>query len=228
MTGWAEFLIAGLIFMASHAVPANPRIKGRIVALLGPRGWVWGFSLLSTGLLFWVIFAAGRAPFVELWPQAGWMRWLLNIAMPLAVVLGTFGVAAPNPFAFEGRADGFDPDRPGIAGVVRQPLLWALILWSGAHLIANGDLSHAILFGVFLAFSLMGMRAMEARKRRLWGEAEWARLAANTSDWPFQALIAGRWRPRRGPSLMRLGLAVVLWAGIFHLHAPVIGFSPLP
>ena len=226
--GWIEFIVAGLVFMASHLIPANPRIKGLFVAVLGPRGWVWGFSLISVGLLFWVIFAAGRAPFVELWPQAGWMRWAVNIVMPLAVALGCFGVAAPNPFAFEGRAAGFDPAHPGIAGVVRQPLLWALILWSGAHLLANGDLAHGVLFGTFLIFSLTGMRAMEARRARLWGAAEFERLAARTSAWPLQALIAGRWRPGSPPGLIRAALALLIWAALWHLHAPVIGVTPAP
>ncbi|MBD3787440.1 MAG: NnrU family protein [Sphingomonadales bacterium] len=226
--GWIEFIVAGLAFMASHLIPANPRIKGLFVAVLGPRGWIWGFSLISVGLLFWVIFAAGRAPFIELWPQAGWMRWAVNLAMPVAITLGTFGVAAPNPFAFEGRATGFDPARPGIAGVVRQPLLWALILWSGAHLLANGDLAHAVLFGTFLIFSLMGLRAMEARRARLWGAAEFDRLAARTSAWPLQALIMGRWRPGSPPDLIRTVLAMLIWAALWHLHAPVIGVTPAP
>jgi uncharacterized membrane protein len=96
------------------------------------------------------------------------------------------------------------------------------------HLLVNGDLAHAILFGAFAVFAFAGLRAMEARKRRNWGMAEFDRLAARTSDWPFQALIAGRWRPQTGPSLARLALAVVIWAALLHLHGPVIGVSPLP
>lgn len=226
--GWFEFIAAFAVFMGIHAVPSRPGLKAALVAGLGARGYAVVFSLVSTGLLAWLIVAAGRAPYVELWPQAGWMRWLVNGVMPLAVVLASYGVAAPNPFAFEGRADDFDPDHPGIAGVVRQPLLWALGLWGGVHLLVNGDLAHAILFGAFAVFAFAGLRAMEARKRRNWGMAEFDRLAARTSDWPFQALIAGRWRPQTGPSLARLALAVVIWAALLHLHSPVIGVSPLP
>lgn len=226
--GWIEFIVAGVAFMASHLIPGNPRIKGAFIAALGRRGWAIAFSLISVALLFWVIFAAGRAPYVELWPQQIWMRWAVNLVMPVAILLGAQGVAAPNPFAFEGRATGFDPDHPGIAGVVRQPLLWALTLWSGAHLLANGDLAHAVLFGAFLIFSVAGMRAMEARHRRNWGAAEFERLAARTSAWPFQALITGRWRPATGPGLIRTALAVLIWAALWHLHTPVIGVTPLP
>ena len=228
MTGWFEFILAGGVFMGSHAIPSRPRLKAALIAALGRRGYGIAFGLLSTALLFWVIFAAGRAPFVPLWDQAGWMRWMVNLVMPVAIGLGSFGIGAPNPFAFEGRATGFDPAHPGIAGLTRQPLLWALALWSGVHLIANGDLAHAILFGTFLAFSLLGMRAMEARLRRNLGAAEFDRLAAHTGIVPFAALLTGRWRPSRGPSLLRLGIAVLAWAAIWHLHAPVIGVTPTP
>lgn len=228
MAGWGEFAAAGLAFMASHAIPALPRLKAWLVARLGARGYGIAFGLLALVLLFWLIYAAGRAPFVQLWPQAGWMRWLVNLSMPVVIALSAFGIAAPNPFAFEGLAKGYTPARPGIAGLTRQPLLWALALWSAVHLLANGDLAHAILFGGFLAFSLLGMRAMEARLRRNWGAAEFDRLAAQTSLLPLATLISGRWRPQGAPSWRRLGLAALAWAVLWYGHAPVIGVSPAP
>ncbi len=233
MGGWGEFILAGLVFMSTHAIPATPRLKRFLVAALGSRGYALGFSLLSTGLLFWVIFAAGRAPHVALWPQPGWTRWAVNLVLPLVIALAAFGIAAPNPFAFEGRATGYDPAHPGIAGLTRQPLLWGLALWAGVHLLANGSLSHALVFGTFLVFSLVGMRMMEARLRRNWGGPQFDQLAARTSLLPFAALLSGRWRPVASRSewhhsLRRLGIAIIAWALIWYLHAPVIGVSPAP
>ena len=66
-------------------------------------------SALSLGLLYWLIVAAGRAPYAELWPQEPWMRWLVNLAMPLAVLAAATG---------------------GMAG-----LMAAFTLWAGAHLL---------------------------------------------------------------------------------------------
>lgn len=226
--GWIEFILALTVFMASHRIPAMGGLKTRLEGIFGPRGYVIGFSLVSTALLFWVIFAAGRAPYVALWDQLPWHRWAVNIAMPVVVALSVFGVAAPNPFAFEGRAEGFDPDRPGIVGVTRQPLLWALALWSGTHLLANGDLAHVILFGLFLAFSLVGMGIVERRRRASMGAASWAEATRRTGFLPLAAMIHGRWRPAGPPPLARLGLWALSWAGLWYLHAPVIGVSPLP
>lgn len=129
MVGWLEFLLAFVAFMAAHVVPV--RLKGPLVALVGHRIYVAGFSLLSLGLLYWLIVAAGRAPHIEIWPQEGWSRWLVNIAMPIAFLAGATG---------------------GMAGI-----LTGFILWAGTHLIANGDLAHLILFGLMLAYALAGL-----------------------------------------------------------------------
>lgn len=178
--------------------------------------------------MIWVIVAAGRAPYVGLWDQSLWHRWAVNIVMPLALALIVSGTAAPNPFAFEGCAVGFDPPRPGVAGLTRQPLLWGLALWSGAHLLANGDLAHGLLFGSFVVFSLLGMGLVERRRARAMGTVEWQRLSAQTGLFPFAALLTGRWRPAEGPPFRLILLWLAVWVGLWLLHAPVIGVSPAP
>ncbi|WBU52722.1 NnrU family protein [Paracoccus sp. SCSIO 75233] len=226
MSGWAEFIAAFIAFLAAHIIPMHPKLKAAITSALGRRGYIVLFSLLSLGLLYWLLMAAGRAPYVEIWPQAVWQRWLVNIAMPVAILLTVFAVGAKNPFAFGGHAEGFDPERPGIVGLTRHPLMWAFAIWAGAHLLANGDLAHVLLFGPLLAFALSGVFAAERRARRALPDFD--RLAAHSSLWPGAALLSGHWRPRRWPSLIRLLIAAVIWAALLHLHPAVIGVSPLP
>lgn len=225
---WGELLAAMALFLASHRIPALFGLKARIVGTIGQKGYIAAFSIASLALLWWLISAASRAPFVPIWDQQIWHRWAVNIAMPMAILLTTFGTAAPNPFAFEGRASGFNPAHPGIAGLTRQPLLWALALWSGAHLLANGDLAHVILFAPFLLLALLGMPMVEARRRRQMGPAEWMAQTAHTGLIPFAALIMGRWRPTALPTLWRLVLAGAVWAAVWHLHPLVIGMWPGP
>ncbi len=226
MTGWTEFILAFIAFLAAHLIPMRPALKSPLIAGLGKPGYIAAFSILSLGLLYWLLMAAGRAPFVEIWPQAVWQRWLVNLAMPAAILLVALAVGMRNPFSFGGRTEGFDPDRPGIIGLTRHPLMWAFAIWAGAHLLANGDLAHVLLFGVLLAFALSGIWGAEARARRALPDFD--RLAARTSLWPGAALLTGRWRPRGWPSLPRLLVAGLIWAGLLHLHAPLIGLSPLP
>ncbi|MDT8855430.1 NnrU family protein [Paracoccaceae bacterium Fryx2] len=228
MAGWGMFGLAFAVFLLSHAIPTRPAVKARLKAVAGPRGYLFLYSAVSLAVLAWLIVAAARAPFVPLWDPATWHRWAANLAMPLAIALATLSVGVPNPLSFGGPAAGFRPDRPGIIGLTRHPLLWALALWAGAHLLANGDLAHVLLFGSFTGFALLGMAIIDRRNRRLMGAAEWARLAQATAVLPLAALLSGRWRPVRGPSAPRLLLAVAIWAALILAHPWVIGLSPLP
>jgi uncharacterized membrane protein len=167
---WAEFSIALAAFLGSHVIPA--RFRAPLIARFGKRAYVIGYSILSLALLYWLIVASGRAPYVELWPQEPWMRWLVNLAMPVAVLAAAVA---------------------GMAG-----LMAGFALWAGAHLVANGDLAHGILFGLMLIYALFGLGICLRRGVAL-------RLA-----WP------------------RLLAAAVIWAALFHLHPLVIGVSPLP
>lgn len=225
---WIELLAAMALFLASHRIPALFGLKARIIAVIGQKGYVVAFSIASLALLWWLISAAARAPFVTVWDQQPWHRWAVNIAMPLAIGLTVFGTAAANPFAFEGRAAGFTPNRPGIAGLTRQPLLWALALWSGAHLLANGDVAHVIVFASFLLLAIVGMPMVEARRRRQMGTEQWARLTAHTGLIPFAALLRGHWKPQSPPNLWRLAAALITWAALWHLHPALIGVWPGP
>lgn len=132
MDGWGEYLAAWAAFLGAHVIPAMPRIRARLVAHLGRRVYLAGFSLLSLGLLYWLILAAGRAPYVPLWEAGGWSRWLVNLAMPLAILSGVMAA--------------------GLSGLVL-----GFAIWAGAHLVANGDLAHAGFFGGMLVFALLGL-----------------------------------------------------------------------
>jgi uncharacterized membrane protein len=229
MSSWVEFATALVVFFASHAVPTRPAVKGRLVAVLGSAGFTLAYSVLSTAVLAWLIVAAGRAPYVQLWLPAAWQAWGPALAMPLACLLLAHAIGQPNPLSFGGaRPERFDPERPGIAGVARHPLLLALALWAGAHLLPNGDLAHGLLFGLFLGFSLLGMALIDRRKRRQMGEADWSRLAARTSLWPLAALITGRWHPTLAPDFPRLIAAAALYGALLWLHPPLIGVSAWP
>jgi uncharacterized membrane protein len=227
---WAELAAAGIAFLASHLLPARPRLRAALCALAGERVYVAVYALVSLVLLGWLIAAAGRAPFVEVWEFAPWQMWVPNIAMPVACLLAAFGIGADNPFSFGGRnAQAFDPAHPGIAGVTRHPLLLAIVLWAASHVVPNGDLAHVLLFGTFALAGIMGMLAIDRRTQRAMGPEQWQRLAARTSLLPCAALIGGRWRPDlRRLSWRRVAIAVLLYGGLLALHQPVIGVSPQP
>jgi uncharacterized membrane protein len=222
--------IALTLFFASHIIPARPTVRAALQAHLGERAYLMAYSAVSVVLIGWLVVAAGRAPSVVLWHVSPWQLWLPNLVMPFVCLLLAFGVGAANPLSILGDAGKpFDPHRPGMARIIRHPVLWAVTLWAIAHAIPNGDLAHVLLFGLFAAFGCAGMVLVDARKRRVLGAAEWQRLARRTSLLPFAAFVRERRRPGLGEiDVVRLAVAIALYLAFLLAHAPVIGVSPFP
>ncbi|SDY80100.1 NnrU family protein [Citreimonas salinaria] len=228
MTGWTEYALALTLFVASHFVPRLWGLRERLIGAAGRRAYFALYGLLSLALLVWVIAAAGRAPYVELWPQAPWTRWAPVLAMPVAVVLVTCGAGIRQPFTLGGRKTALDPEAPGFAAVTRHPLFLALALWAGAHLLPNGDLAHVILFGSFTLMAVAAIPAFDARARRMLGPQAEEFFAATAILSP-KPLADRRWlRANARELILRAGLGLAVWLGLMHLHEPVIGASPFP
>ena len=175
--GWAGFAAVFAGFFLTHSVPVRPGVKARLVGLLGRRGFGLAYSALSLAMLVVLIRAAGAAPHLPLWYQAGWHRHVAHAGMLAVCLILAFSIARPNPFSFGGaRNDNFDPRRAGIVRWTRHPILLALALWAGVHLLPNGDLAHVILFGVLGGFAVAGQALIDRRKRRELGPSCWAAL----------------------------------------------------
>jgi len=219
MSGWGEFTAALTLFLLSHVIPVRPPVRPLLVRVFGLRGYLVGYSVISILLLFWLIVAASRAPYVQVIPPFEVLRWAPLVAMPIAILLAVQGMAIANPLSFGGTdKHPFDPNRPGILVLTRHPVLLAIILWAGAHLLANGDLAHVVLFGLFGLFPFISMLLIDRRKKRLLG-AEWQILARNTAFLSWHVFRPGLW-PLLGSAVLFLVLLL--------LHQPIIGVSPLP
>lgn len=220
---WIEFAAAFAVFFVTHAVPVRPPVRAALIVRLGRRGFTLVYSALSLAALAWVIGAAGRAPFVPLWPRAAWQSLVPIAAMLPACLILACALGRPNPFSFGGSAaQSFDLARPGVVRLSRHPFLLVLAIWALAHLVPNGDLAHVLLFGSFGVFALLGQRMIDRRKRRDLGD-DWQRLEAARQAAPL----------RPGASAAtgaagRLALAVALYLGLILLHPLLFGVSPWP
>lgn len=214
MAGWGEYAGAWAIFLLSHALPVRPPLRPRLDAWLGPRGFLIGYSALSVAVLAWLIAAAGRAPVISLWPEPPAAGWIVLAAMAAAVAILVFGLGRPNPLSFGGTSAAFDPDRPGLPGRIRHPVLAAILIWSVAHLAVNGALAHVLLFSGFAAFALLGGQMIDRRRRRTMGAAAWQELVARMRAAPVTP------GPRAG---LRVALTVALVAALLVLHPWIAG-----
>lgn len=90
-------------------------------------------------------------------------------------------------------------------------------------MVPNGDLAHVLLFGIFAAFAVLGMRIVDRRKRCDMGVARWETLQQAVKSGPFVP------RPTSfSQTALRFGAAVILYVTLLVLHPMVIGVSPLP
>ena len=221
-----EFALALIAFLAAHLIPASPALRARLIAAMGRGAYLAVYSVLSIGLLAWLVVAAARADTIPLWNPAPWQWWLPLVAMPLAIFFLVAGLLAPNPLSISFRS-GSEPG--AIVGITRHPVLWGFLIWAMAHIPPNGDLVSLILFGGMAAFSLLGFILLDVKARRRLGRERWSRLSGATSVVPFAASASGRGRLRTDRSLVLAGLAATalyLWF-LLYGHRLLIGRDPL-
>lgn len=220
---WAGFAAVFAAFFLTHSIPLRPAVKARLTARVGARSFGILYGLLSLAMLALLIRAAGRAPYLELWAQMPWHRHVVHLGMLAVCVILAFSIGRPNPLSFGGaRNESFDPARPGIVGWVRHPILLALALWAGLHVLPNGDLAHVILFGVLGVFAVAGGRLIDRRKQRALGHDRWLAMQQAIATAP-------RFGTTTAPAaiLIRLCLGVALYVLLLWAHPAVIGVPAL-
>lgn len=170
---WIEFFAAFATFFGSHSLPLRPTIRAGLTKILGRAYFLVAYSGVSLVTLYWLMSAASRAPYLELWPYASWQNYVPIIAMVASAACLAFSLFRPNPFSFGGTNNSqFFPSHPGIVRWFRHPLLAALFIWAIAHLVPNGNLAHLLVFGSFALFSLLGMYLIDFRRKRELGDTK--------------------------------------------------------
>lgn len=67
LSGWAEFMLALGVFMASPFLPRVCGMRETLIGKIGRRSYFAGYGIVSLVVLVWLIGSASRAPYVELW-----------------------------------------------------------------------------------------------------------------------------------------------------------------
>jgi uncharacterized membrane protein len=218
----SHLALACLAFFCLHVVPSTP-LRAALVGWIGEKPYLGLFSLASLGGIVWMVLAFKAAPLTPLWPG---IRHLPSAVMPFALILLVAGVMTPNPSAV-GAARLLERDEParGILRITRHPVMWGIMLWAGAHLLARGELKSTLFFGSFLLLAAAGTVLLDLRKAQL-GEV-WTRYARMTSNLPFLAIAQGRNRLAwRELGVLKIVIALLLYAVIFHFHAGLFGVRP--
>jgi uncharacterized membrane protein len=223
-----EFIVAIGAFLLAHVVPPMPPVRRFLIGLAGRRAYLFCYSLTSLVLIGWVIFAARRAPHVELWPPEPWQALVPLAVMPFAAWLFVAGFAEPNPLSISVRSNA-EPALGPVAAITRHPVLWGFLLWGASHIPPNGDVVSVILFAFVSSLAIAGFFILDLRARHRLGPDQWRLLSRATSIMPFAALMAGRARIRSWrPLILAAAAAIALYAWfILQGHQLLIGIDPL-
>ena len=222
-----SLLLAALAFIGIHIGVSGTMLRDRLVAAIGLRGYMVGFSIGSVAALVWLIFAYNGAPYRPTWGMLEWWKPVQIALMLPAFLLVVLGLSTPNPTSVAQEALAGHPAR-GVVRITRHPFLVGVAIWALVHLVGNGDWASLAFFGAMAVVALAGTVSIDGKRRRALGAA-WDGFASQTSIAPFAAILRRRnrlamaeigwWRPLAG---------VVAFALMLGGHAHIVGVSPWP
>ena len=228
-----NLLAAALFFVLLHLLVSGTRVRDALTGRIGQGPYMGLFSLASIGGLAWLGFAFAHSR-AEPWNSAYWnltpvTRHIQLGLQLLAMLLIVPGLTTPNPTSVrqEGALDRPDVVK-GMLRITRHPFLWGVAIWAAGHLLVNGDRASIVLFGAMLLLALFGTSSIDAKRKRALG-ATWDGFAAQTSNVPFAAILAGKQKLSLGEiGWWRIALAVAIWAALLFGHPYAFGVSALP
>ena len=184
-------LIAGLVvFLGIHLLPTIPSLRRGLIKRLGESRYKGAFSLASVAGLVLIVVGYRSAPVdVRLFAPSSAAQAVAPFAVTLAFIL----FAAGNM-------------RGHLRHALKHPMLLGLLIFSGVHLLANGDLRGTVLFGALLAYAVIDLISAISRNA-------------------VKSFV-----PRRKFDIMAVTGGVVLAVGVMILHrmffgVPVVAFG---
>src|SRR5947207_10330148 len=166
-------VVATAAFLVTHLVSGTP-LRVKLVGSLGEWPYRGVYSAVAFITLGWMIWAYAGAPRETLWAGP---RLLPVVVMPFAFILIACGYFRnPTMVGADALLKSEDPAR-GMIRITRHPIMWGLMLWAAAHILARGELKALVFFSSFLVLGAIGTLAMDRRKR---ANPDWARFAAAT------------------------------------------------
>ena len=144
------WLLIGLfVFLGIHSVRMiAPDWREAKISTIGLGKWMCVYSLVSTASIVLIIWGYGKAweNNSVLYAPPDWGRHSAWMLMAMAFVLMTFNMRSSR-----------------LAPLIKHPFLLSVILWSVAHLLANGDVASVVLFGSFLVWALINRISVSKR-----------------------------------------------------------------
>jgi uncharacterized membrane protein len=132
-------LILGLVIFLGVHLTRVVGIRNVAVSVIGEALFAVFYSILSVIGFVLIIYGHILAhPSEIVWYPPDWSRTVALIAVPISLVLIVATYVPCHIRAF-----------------FRHPMTFGVFLWSGSHLLANGELASVVLFGSFFVWSAL-------------------------------------------------------------------------
>ena len=179
--------VSGLVlFFALHFATATPSVRQRLALMAGANVWRAFVALGSLGAVILICIGWRYAPNTLMFAPSPFAikaaPGLLTVALVLFVIGG-------------GNLRGHIKHR------LHHPMLVGTILWSGTHLLANGEVRTTLLFGSFLVFSIYALTSLLLAGKRATFKPAW------------------KW------DVIGLGIGLFTTIGIMHSHKLLFGVA---
>jgi uncharacterized membrane protein len=215
MSPLETLLLANVLFVGGHFLMSHP-LRAPMVSVLGERGFLGVYSLVSLALLAWVghVFPQAQSTWMA-WPSSD-LLWIVASVLTIVALALLLGSLRGNPalpqtdplVAASARA-------VGVYAVTRHPMMWAFALWALSHILVWPSPRSLVTAGAMGVLALVGAYLQDGKKRGLMGHA-WRAWEAKTSYWPrlsgFARIGIGLWLA-----------AIVVWLGATWLHVWLAG-----
>lgn len=139
-------IIGTVVFFLIHLLPSFVSKRQSLINSYGEPAYKGVFSLLAAIGLGLIVVGKIKADFIGLWVLPGWTRYLTISFLLISFILLPAAYLPNN-----------------IKRFTPHPMLWAVVLWSVGHLMANGDLASLILFAGFIVFALFNIKSANIR-----------------------------------------------------------------
>ena len=181
------FTLGLILFFSIHMLPFYPEYRAQLIEKLdndtidAEGMYKIIFSVISLVGLIFVGIGKGSIEFIGLWDTPEFFRYCTVILILMSFIL-MVSAYTPN----------------NIKRYVPHPMLTGVIIWGVTHMLVNGDIISLILFGSFVAYSVMAINLISKRDQDKGSEQDAQESIPVVKD----AIVVG---------VAMLGFLLVLW-----------------
>jgi uncharacterized membrane protein len=227
MSALLTVVVLVVLFAGSHVGLASERVRSRLVAGLGERGFFVLYSVIAVALYALLVnryavhrFDGPPGPALAAVPL---LRWPLMVLATSGITLAGAGIVA-YPRLPSALFDQLVRTPYGIERVSRHPFFAGFALFAIAHMLLVTHLVSSIVFAGLAWLAIVGARHQDHKLAARRG-AVYTNYVAQTSFWPLAAQLSGRPLVAKELPWMAFAGSVLVALWLRRVHASLFAYD---